>query len=276
MSAKCGTTIEQIKELFKKEIKMIRSENRKLLRAKDTELSNLRRDKNNEITELTRAKDNEIAYLRKELSNYREELASLKTATNNHTYNNNRITITTGQIMKLLPEYSTAAPLSRLTDMSQIFNEHADNFLMDIVYDHRNNILHESIGNSIIELYKKVNPQRQAIWTTDTSRQNYILLIENAIGKTKVNWITDKNGIHVKDKIIDPILVYLKAKLDNYVPTKDQKSMEAKGVMLGVIKEINDGGLSRKINKYITSHFYMTDDVKKAITHKKKPMKRLE
>ena len=225
---------------------------------------------------IIKAKDDEIRALTMKITKLATILADKAGDNSINTNSNNRITITTGQIMKLLPEYSTAAPLSRLTDMSQIFNEHADNFLMDIVYDHRHNILYESIGNSIIELYKKVNPQRQAIWTTDTSRQNYILLIENAIGKTKVNWITDKNGIHVKDKIIDPILVYLKAKLDNYVPTKDQKSMEAKGVMLGVIKEINDGGLSRKINKYITSHFYMTDDVKKAITHKKKPMKQLE
>ena len=167
--------------------------------------------------------------------------------------------------------------MRKIVDMSQIFDENADNFLLDIVYDHNHTILHESIGNSIIEMYKKVNPQRQAIWTTDTSRQNYIVLIENAIGKKEVDWITDKNGIHVKDKIIDPILAYLKAKLEDYVPMRDQKSMQAKGLMLAIIKEINDGALSKKINRYIASHFYMTDDVKKALTYKKRPsMKRLE
>ena len=254
------------------ELMVTREEMTRLLHLKDTELVNLRRDKDNEIAQLTKTKDDEIAFLRSELSNYREDLVSLKPPTNtyNNTIQNNGLIITTAQIKSLLPEFSTAGPIKKITDMSQIFDENADNFLLDIAYDHRQGILHESIGNSIVETYKKTDPKRQAIWTTDTSRQNYILLLENAIGKRRAEWVTDRGGIHIKDRVIDPILVYLKAKLEDYVPSRDQKSLEVKGVMMGIVKEINDGIISRKINKFISGYFHMTDNVKKAITYKKK------
>lgn len=221
-------------------------------------------------------KDEIIRSLTNKITEMGQTLISNSGNTYNNTIQNNGVAITTAQIKSLLPEYSMGDPIEKITDMSQIFDENADNFLLDITYDYRQNILHESIGNSIVDTYKKDNPKQQSIWTTDTSRQNYILLLENAIGKQKVEWVTDKKGVHVKSRIIDPILAYLKAKLEDYIPSKTSKSLEAKGVMMSIVKEINDGILARKINRYISTHFHMTENVRKAITYekpKKKPRK---
>ena len=186
------------------------------------------------------------------------------------TNTNTNINITTSQLKSLLLEHSLGDPVEKITDMSQIFDENTETFLPDIAYDFSHNILHKTIGDCIIKLYKKEDPQKQAIWNTDTSRQNYIVLIRHAMGNQKVDWVIDKNGIHITDKIINPILAYLKAKLEDYVPSRDMKSLRAKEVMIRVVKEINDSVLSKKINKYIAGYFYMTDNVKKAITYKKK------
>ena len=44
--------------------------------------------------------------------------------------------------------------------------------------------------------------------------------------------------------------------------------------MMGIVKEINDGFMSKKINRFISSHFHTGDDVKKAITYEKKGRKK--
>ena len=219
---------------------------------------------------MLKAKDGEICYLREELSKTREELSRLKTQNNIGTINNNNnnhISITTSQIRKLLPEYSTAPVLTEITDMSQVLNEDDDLFMEDIAYDHRKKILHQTLGDGIVRIYKTADPKQQTIWNTDTSRLNY--LIKHAINNRKSGWMIDKKGLRVTEKIITPILSHLKAKMEEYEPRRnDPRSYQTKGFLLEIIMEINDGGLANRINKYIASHFYMTDTVKKNITYK--------
>ena len=255
LKTNCLTWEEQLEERHKCELQAVRDEAAEV------------------ICKIRMDKDNEIAFLRGELSKYREELAALKPPTNNTINNiNNGVTITTAQIKRMLPDYSTANPLTTITDMSTVLNEDDELFMENIAYDHKKKILHETLGNGIVDVYKMADPKEQAIWNTDSSRLNY--LIKHAITKKKSSWIIDKKGLHVTKRIIAPVLDYLRGKMDEYMPNSNNpNSFKIKGELLEAMREINDGELGKKINRYIASHLYMPDNVKKAITHEE-PVKR--
>lgn len=225
----------------------------------------------NELLQLLRDKDEQLRQKDEQIQKMYEEMKNMMVTSKPNigtiNNNNNHISITTSQIRRLLPEYSTAPVLTEITDMSQVLNEDDDLFMEDIAYDYRKKILHQTLGDGIVSIYKTADPKQQTIWNTDTSRLNY--LIKHAINNRKSGWIIDKKGLRVTEKIITPILNYLKTKMEEYEPRRnDPRSYQTKGFLLEIIMEINDGGLALKINKYIASHFYMTDTVKKTITYK--------
>ena len=222
---------------------------------------------------------NEVSRLCEESKRKDEIINNLieKTSTinNNNTFDNSQtINITTGQTRKILSQHSTGPPLDKITDMSLIFDEDNELFLEDIAYDYRKKILHETIGDSIVEVYKMPDPKQQAVWNTDCSRLNY--LIKQVIGK-KTDWVIDKMGIRMAEKMITPVLDYLKVKMDQYMPhRRNPRTLDTKGVLLAITKEINDGSLSRRINKYIANHLYLTDNMTKMITYKDEHIEQIE
>ena len=188
------------------------------------------------MASMQKIKDDEIAYLRSELGKYRKELAALKvpvtnTNTSTNTYNNNNVAITTSQIKRLLSCYSNAIPLNKITDISQVLDEDDELFLENIAYDQQKKILHKTLGDGIVNVYKTTDPKDQSIWNTDSSRLNY--LIKHAINKKNSRWVIDKRGLQVTEKIIEPVLGYLKNKMCEYVPTIDKpRSFRSKGYLL--------------------------------------------
>ena len=244
----CGVTLSESKPLTMPDLIS-------LLRDKDHRL--------HEKDEQLKQKDEEIQYLRKELG------IMIETSSRPNVNNSiGSINITTNQIKQLLTEYSTGPVLDKITDMTYVFDEEYELFFEDIAYDHRRKILYKTLGDSIVSYYKTPDPKDQAVWNTDSSRLNY--LIKHAIGKKKVGWITDKKGHRVTEQIITPVLTYLKKKLNTYAPqTANPKTLQLQGELFQVVKEINDGQLAERINKYIAGHFYMTDHARKAISYKK-------
>ena len=69
-----------------------------------------------------------------------------------------------------------------------------------ILYNFDNNMLHKYVGKIIVKEYKKENPQKQSIWSSDTSRLNFV--IKQMVGENDVSeWISDKSGIKTGDVI---------------------------------------------------------------------------
>ena len=65
--------------------------------------------------------------------------------------------------------------------------------------------LHQLLGDLIVKEYKKENPKRQSVWSSDVSRLTFI--IRQVVGDTKSNkWIVDKNGIDLTKLIIQPLV----------------------------------------------------------------------
>ena len=65
---------------------------------------------------------------------------------------------------------------------------------------------HVFIGDILIKYYKKNCPSQQAVWTSDPSRNNYIVREKTSKSDT---WVIDKNGYRTVLSMIDPLLEYL-------------------------------------------------------------------
>jgi hypothetical protein len=139
-----------------------------------------------------------------------------------------------------------------------------ENLFSVITYYQKENLLHQFIGDFIISIYKKENPKEQSLWTTDSSRLNY--LVRTAI-KNKNIWKIDKAGTKVRDNIICPILeeIYNEVLKEIEYVTKDYinlKYLKVKELILlqQVIDNIDCNKLDHEINKYIAPHFNIDRD----------------
>jgi hypothetical protein len=102
----------------------------------------------------------------------------------NNTQNN---TINIGSINYVNEHFKDAPPLEKITNFiingidTNDASQH-DKFIEDVLYHHKNKILHQLLGDHIVDLYKKNDLNKQSFHTTDTSRLNYVVrVIENSI-----------------------------------------------------------------------------------------------
>jgi hypothetical protein len=147
-----------------------------------------------------------------------------------------------------------------ITNMNELIN--------NIIYNHRHKILDRYIGDIIIKIYKKDDPNEQSIWSSDVQRFNYI--IRQLIGK-KINWCPDKKGIALIDMIIGPLLDYIKKKLQEYIQENNMNDKTIKGISKSMIEtilnnmmtanliivDIDNKVLEENILKYVTPHFQL-------------------
>ena len=101
----------------------------------------------------------------------------------NNTQNN---TINIGSINYVNEHFKNAPPLEKITDFvikgidTNDASQH-DKFIEEVLYHHKNKILHQLIGDHIVSLYKKTDLNKQSFHTTDTSRLNYVVrILENS------------------------------------------------------------------------------------------------
>ncbi len=101
----------------------------------------------------------------------------------NNTQNN---TINIGSINYVNEHFKDAPPLEKITNFiingidTNDASQH-DKFIDDIIYHHNNKILHQFIGDHLVNLYKKTDLNKQSFHITDTSRLNYVVrVIENS------------------------------------------------------------------------------------------------
>ena len=134
-------------------------------------------------------------------------------------------------------------------------------FIEELLSAYKHKILNKFLGDSIIAIYKKNNPEDQSIWNTDTYRLTYLLkeLLDN---KTS-NWIVDKKGNKTIEYVIDPILKNIRKMLLNYNTYASKKKMKPGSVdfeialenskaIVKLANEIDDGITSKAVLKYIS------------------------
>lgn len=133
--------------------------------------------------------------------------------------------------------------------------------------EYENKTLCKYLGDIIVKVYKKDDPAKQSLWSSDTTRLTYI--IRELINKN-VEWLKDKGGIKTTKYIIDPLMEYLlkllfrHAKDNRLEKHLDDKTYKLKirmneldnNAMLQA--EIKNKTLQPSILKYIAPYFQLT------------------
>ena len=140
-------------------------------------------------------------------------------------------------------------------------------FCNDLIYYYGKGKLHSYLGNFLVSQYSKDNIKEQSLFSSDTSRHNFICSLNN-IKKKKNEWINDKNGIYVSDTIIDPLLKYVYDIILEY--SQDIVKIVKAGVKNGskslnlaesmlfceqIMMTIDDKSLKDDIKKHISPYF---------------------
>jgi hypothetical protein len=137
---------------------------------------------------------------------------------------------------------------------------------------HRAKSLHKHIGDAIIDAYKCDQPEEQQFHTTDVSRLNYVVM--TAIGEDK-EWIQDKGGLKITDKIINPIVDKIKEQIDDFIYDikNDVEKINARDqkAIYDIQNDIEDDKFQKQIHKYIAPYF---QSEMKANKIAKKPVKK--
>lgn len=151
-----------------------------------------------------------------------------------------------------------------------------------IIFKFENKKLVAYIGNMIVDIYKKNNPNEQSVWNSDSSRLTYLIKeILDDSGQTDLesHWKIDKKGLKTKEYLIDPLLEKIKKMLLDYqivslkrmhnktfknLSDVDDVSTDFDEEILDdpikstseLIEIINKGSLSNKILKHISAGLY--------------------
>lgn len=145
-------------------------------------------------------------------------------------------------------------------------------FVGVLIHKYKTGLLHEYVGDIIIKLYKKENPQEQALWNVDIENGTFVVV--KGQGTKKSGWQIDQNNEEIRDKIFKPLFESFKERMNEYTRVKLHITREELGTdrctrkikkmeILGKIQQcIKNDTLYNDIIRYISPHFYpdMDDD----------------
>jgi len=163
--------------------------------------------------------------------------------------------------------YCDAPILQSLKSDDYIMLNHSEddetNLVNVLIYYHRHGSIAKYFGDFIVKMYKTNNPQNQSLWSSDVARLNYI--IRTVTGNDESIWLTDKNGIKIKDTIVVPMLNYINDKISSY--TKEKSKEIALCTSSGVIEILNKIAVATEISKDIDSGLIAKDIIKYIAPH---------
>jgi hypothetical protein len=111
--------------------------------------------------------------------------------------------------IKLLQQHFPNAPRLEAPKEYDSFWEETDygerEFMFTLSTWTANRSLHEHVGEKILKFIKKKDPSQQSAWALDPSRLN--------CAEMEDDWITDKKGDNLKEKIIQPFVDDLKERV---------------------------------------------------------------
>lgn len=137
-----------------------------------------------------------------------------------------------------------------------------------VVFHYEKHLLHEYLGDIIINAYLKKDPEEQQFWSSDVARLSFI--VRRVLDQDDLIWLTDKKGSYIEKTIISPLLDELKLIMQDYknkcrekmetieISTKDIEKYTNAGFTLSKVNlDIDLKQLHPKILTYITPHFQL-------------------
>ena len=234
-----------------------------LTKHKKTCSDNIASSQENKINNLTQVND----ILQKELDQMKTDIKYYKHLINNA---GNIVKTSISALSYVTKNYANAPTLEAIKDYSYLgYDENDSDFdlIETLIYEHNTNTLPNYLGDFIVAYYKKLDPQKQSIWNSDTSRLTYV--IKEIINK-KSDWAVDKKGIKTSKSIIDPLVEYIKQIVSDYLETTENideyihESAHKMKLHLDKFKsageimcDINNKVLQEQILRYIAPYFYL-------------------
>ena len=145
-----------------------------------------------------------------------------------------------------------------------------DQFMDIIINKFDKDLLERYLGDIIIKCYKKDDPKKQSLWSSDTSRLTYV--VRELMNNKKIDWAVDKKGIKTKTYIINPLLDYIDDLMREYIDTYsitdinkiDMRFYEIKLLKMNKLTEIicaiNNGKLAEGIIGYVAPEFFLNKE----------------
>jgi hypothetical protein len=171
----------------------------------------------------------------KELQKCHEQLMQEKDKTINILKNSNKSILksndaTISIINYLTRNFDNAPAMKTLTDYSYLHKNNEKYSLGKILLTyHSNNQLSHNLAKLIENNYKKEDKSTQSLWSSDVSRLNYVVRAES--GAKRIDWMSDKCGVHVMEVIIGPIIERCKIEIKLYLKRLDKTSKKLAGII---------------------------------------------
>ena len=157
--------------------------------------------------------------------------------------------------------FNSAPPIKLLegTELAGLITYESKHTIEELLVHHyETKTLSKFLGDMIIRVYKKKNPKKQSMWATDISRLSFI--VRQIVGDVGTNeWVSDKNGIKIKEFIVMPFLEKIKEIMIenvnsyvNKVKNNDYKDSDIKKIMENMY-------LSKKVVYIITKEYLHSD-----------------
>ena len=207
----------------------------------------------------------EIQNQKKQLKEYKVEKEYYRELINNYSKLGPR---TFNSITYVMNKYANAPHIERIEpEKIEYFQDINMTKVENMVSDYRNDRFVTFIINTIISLQKKENPEDQSIWSTDSSRYNY--LIKELLENEGSYWVIDKKGTKSQDYLIEPILKFIRKEIVKYNELASDALMnenlpksrfsiitDTQRYGIDIIKDIDDGNLSADIIRKMAKHFH--------------------
>jgi hypothetical protein len=193
----------------------------------------------------------------------------------------NNINFNMSSINFLKANYSNAPLLEPMNDYEYLHIQNED-FTDEVLHAQSKNKLDKYLSKCITSEYKQLDPNKQSIWNTDEVRQTYT--IRGLINK-KPNWVIDKKGCIATEKIIQPLLEYIKDDMTKYneevyktintlEPRKKCSLLKKMECAASIISNIDNSTLATNIVKKMAPDLFLNkikqEPIKKERIHKLK------
>ena len=171
---------------------------------------------------------------------------------------------TVGALTFVVNTYDDAPSIEQIQieDVIAIKKIDNDKLVSQIFYHYNRGSLDQYIGDIIVEIYKKEDPSKQSIWSTDTSRLTY--LIKKILYDDKSKWIVDKKGTSTTEYLITPIISRIRVMATEYQEKhcfgnnlNIDRVIKINDIFTRLLADIDNRKIHGQILKYISSYFFV-------------------
>lgn len=203
--------------------------------------------------------DKQLEYLRELLEKEIDKTNNMYIANNNSNNTNNTINV----VNYIKKNYNDAPAINDNEDYLQILGLKSIDDMKDMMISYNDQgKMADFFTNYIKKKYCNENLKLQSIFTTDISRNNFLARVDLEGGKTI--WLTDKNGNHIKDKVIKSFREYSDNNLSDInrkltLQIEEDGKVEEINKVMSVLFSIKDASLPEKILKQMGPIFQVND-----------------